>query len=168
MQNGRPKASRAVTLHKTTQLPISVGHAQKREVRTQFAALCYRVVKDKPQVLLVSSRDSKRWIVPKGWPMDGKTPAEAAALEAWEEAGVEGRVQDFVLGIYSYDKIMSGDHALPCVVAVFPLKVKRLAPEFPEANERNRKWFSLKVAATKVREPELAHVIAKFDPSKLR
>ncbi|MFC6583776.1 NUDIX hydrolase [Sulfitobacter aestuariivivens] len=54
-------------------------------MRTQFAALCYRVKKGKVQVLLVTSRGTKRWIVPKGWPMDGKTPAQSAALEAWEE-----------------------------------------------------------------------------------
>ena len=64
------------------QLPISIGGAKKSDVRTQFAALCYRVVKDKVQVLVISSRGTGRWIVPKGWPMDGKTPAEAALQEA--------------------------------------------------------------------------------------
>jgi 8-oxo-dGTP pyrophosphatase MutT (NUDIX family) len=74
------------------QLPISVGGGKKSDVRTQFAALCYRVVKKKVKVLVISSRGTGRWIVPKGWPMDGKTPADAALQEAWEEAGVIGKV----------------------------------------------------------------------------
>lgn len=157
-----------MTLQRTTQLPISVGPAQKRDVRTQFAALCYRVVKDRPQVLLITSRDTGRWVVPKGWPMDGKTPAQAAGVEAWEEAGVEGRPLDFVLGIYSYDKRMEGSDNLPCAVAVFPIRTKRLASDFPEKGMRKRKWFSLKKAAAQVGEPELAKIILDFDPRRLR
>ncbi|MHC0053284.1 NUDIX hydrolase [Actibacterium sp. D379-3] len=157
-----------MTLQRTTQLPISVGRAQKRDARTQFAALCYRIVKDKPQVLLITSRDTGRWVVPKGWPMDGLTPAQAAAQEAWEEAGAEGRTHDFVLGIYSYDKLMPDSAPLPCIVAVFALKVKRLAPDFPEKGERKRKWFTLKKAAARVDEAELAQIILSFDPHRLR
>ena len=68
------------------QLPISLHGAQKHELRTQFAALCYRLRRGKVQILLVTSRGSKRWIVPKGWPMEAKTPAASALQEAWEEA----------------------------------------------------------------------------------
>ena len=67
------------------QLPISLRGAAKSDVRTQFAALCYRIKRGKVQVLLVTSRRTKRWIVPKGWPMEGRTPADSAAQEAWEE-----------------------------------------------------------------------------------
>ncbi len=157
-----------MTLHRTTQLPISIGRAQKRDVRAQFAALCYRVVKDKPEVLLLTSRDSGRWIIPKGWPMDGLTPAQTAAVEAWEEAGVVGQVTDFALGIYSYGKRMEADLVLPCIVTVFPLKVKQLADDFPEKGQRRRKWFSLPKAAEKVDEAELAAIIRRFDPRRLR
>ncbi len=157
-----------MTLHRTTQLPISVGRAQKRDVRAQFAALCYRVVKDKPQILLLTSRDTGRWIIPKGWPMDGLTPAQTAAAEAWEEAGVDGQVTDFALGIYSYAKRMDDETVLPCIVTVFPLKVKRLADDFPEMGQRKRKWFSLAKGAEKVTEPELAAIIRRFDPRRLR
>jgi len=72
------------------QLPLSLHGAAKGEVRTQFAALPFRVKEDKVQVLLITSRGTGRWIVPKGWPMEGKTPAESALQEAWEEAGVQG------------------------------------------------------------------------------
>ncbi|MBB4020544.1 8-oxo-dGTP pyrophosphatase MutT (NUDIX family) [Confluentimicrobium naphthalenivorans] len=157
-----------MTVQKTTHLPISIGQAAKRDIRTQFAALCYRIVKDKPQVLLITSRDTGRWIIPKGWPMEGVSPAKAAAQEAWEEAGAEGRTHDLVLGVYSYDKIMPNEAALPCVVAVFPLRVKRLAANYPEKGQRKRKWHSLKKAAARVNEAELAQIIAGFDPHRLR
>lgn len=157
-----------MTLQRTTQLPISVGSAQKRDVRAQFAALCYQVVKDEPQVLLITSRETGRWVLPKGWPMDGMTPAQAAAQEAWEEAGVEGRAFDFVLGIYSYAKVIDADTTVPCVVTAFPVKVKRLADSFPEQEERKRKWFPLKKAAARVDEAELSQIINKFDPRRLR
>ncbi|MEP3299051.1 MAG: NUDIX hydrolase [Pseudoruegeria sp.] len=140
--------------------------AKKRDVRTQFAALCYRVKNGKVEVLMVTSRGTGRWIIPKGWPMDGQTPAAAAATEAFEEAGVDGRVKDMCLGIYSYQKDI-GDDALPCVVAVFPVKVKRLHDNFPEAKERKRKWFSRKKAAARVKESELAQIIQNFDPRRL-
>ena len=133
-------------------------------MRSQFAALCYRMIKDKPQILLITSRDTGRWIVPKGWPMDGKTPQEAAATEAFEEAGAEGRVFDQVLGMYAYDKAMEDGTHLPCVVTLFPLKVQHLASDYPEAGERRRKWFTPRKAAAKVDEPELARILSRFDP----
>lgn len=152
---------------RTTQLPLNVARTHKRDARTQFAAMCYRIVKDKPQILLITSRDTGRWIIPKGWPMDGLTPAQAAAEEAWEEAGVEGRVHPSVLGMYSYNKIMPRQGVLPCVVTVFPLRVKRLLSDFPEQGQRRVKWFSRKKAADRVRESELSQIIAQFDPTHL-
>ncbi len=137
--------------------------AQKRELRTQFGALCYRVQQGKVQVLLVTSRGTGRWIVPKGWPIDGSTPAQAALQEAWEEGGVDGKVTGHSLGIYSYDKTDDGQR-MPCVVAIFPVKVKALKSNFPEAGQRRRKWFSRKKAAELVSEPELAQIIQHFDP----
>ena len=73
------------------QLPLHFGNAPKTTVRTQFAALCYRIKSNKVQVLLVTTRRTGRWILPKGWPIDGLTPQKSAAREAWEEAGVIGR-----------------------------------------------------------------------------
>ncbi|MFT4149867.1 MAG: NUDIX hydrolase [Paracoccaceae bacterium] len=124
------------------------------ETRSQFAALCWRMHRGHAQVLLITSRDTGRWILPKGWPMSHLCPAEAAAQEAWEEAGVEGAVSPDSVGFYSYDKAMKSG-ALPCMVAVFPLRVARLADRFPEAGQRRRKWFDAAKAARKVAEPEL-------------
>ena len=146
--------------------PLRLARGQKRDVRTQFGALCYRVRQDKVQVLLITSRTTKRWIVPKGWPINDATPASAAAQEAWEEAGVEGRVMGNSLGIYSYTK-SDIDDGLPCVVAVFPIKVKRLWTDYPEADQRERKWFSLKKASNLLTEPELRQLVRDFDPTIL-
>lgn len=152
-----------MTVVKTKHKPQRLDVSHKHDVRTQFGALCYRVRDGRVQVLLVTSRGTGRWIIPKGWPMDGETPAGAAATEAFEEAGVEGKVSNICLGIYSYTKnIPKGDN-LPIVVAVFPFKVKRVLKNFPEAGERKRKWFSLKKAAAVISEPELVPLIRNFD-----
>lgn len=150
------------------QLPLSLRLMSKDDVRSQFAALCWRARGDRVQVLLVTSRGTGRWIIPKGWPADGMTPAEAAQREAWEEAGVIGRVQDQCLGVYSYDKVIEGKPSLPCLVMVFPVRVTALAGTYPEVGERRRKWFSPRKAAQKVAEPELARLLQEFDPRLLR
>lgn len=132
------------------------------ETRPQFGALCYRRNRGKTEVLLVTSRDTGRWIIPKGWPMQGVAPEEAAAREAWEEAGVEGKVKSHPLGDYTYDKVLKASRLVPCRVTVFPLRVTALARRFPEREERSRKWFSLTKAAGKVAEPELRALIVGF------
>lgn len=157
-----------MTVVKTKHKPQRLDVSHKRDVRTQFGALCYRVHDGRVQVLLVSSRGSRRWIIPKGWPMDGETPAGAAATEAYEEAGVEGKASDLCLGIYSYTKSIPKGDNLPIVVAVFPFRVKRLLKKFPEAGQRKRKWFSLKKAAAIISEPELAPLIRSFDVKRLK
>jgi 8-oxo-dGTP pyrophosphatase MutT (NUDIX family) len=96
------------------------------------------------EILLVSSRDTGRWIIPKGWPMDRETPAAAAAMEAWEEAGVRGRVYETCVGHYSYHKWIDEELSLPVIVAVFPVEVLRIDDDFPEAGQRKRKWLSPK------------------------
>lgn len=146
------------------QLPISLQGARKGEVRTQFAALCYRVRQGKVQVLLITSRGAKRWIVPKGWPMDAKTPGAAAAREAWEEAGVRGRVTGGCLGVYSYIKAVDDTAQLPVIAMLYPIEVQMLADKYPEAGQRRRNWMSRKKAAKLVSEPELARMIRDFDP----
>lgn len=128
----------------------------------QVGAVCWRMHKGKVEVLLVTSRDTGRWIIPKGWPIKGLTDAQSAAREAWEEAGVEGAVSDAGIGSYSYDKRRLPKPPLPCKVTVFPLRVGRLADKFPEKNERQRKWFSARKAAKKVDEPQLRDLLAQL------
>lgn len=125
------------------------------ENRTQYGALCWRMHRGKVEVLLITSRDTGRWVIPKGWPIDGLSPASAAAREAWEEAGVQGDVLEDGLGAFGYDKALSPNKSIPCSVHVFGLRVARLKDNFPERKERRRKWFALEKAARKVAEPEL-------------
>lgn len=152
------------------QLPIHIPNGSKGAVRTQFAALCYRVKGGKVQILLVTSRKTRRWIIPKGWPMDGKTPAASAAQEAWEEAGVVGKPIDLCLGLYAYNKVLDADggDVFPCIAMVYPVKVKRLEQKFPEAGQRKHRWVGRKRAAAMVSEPELARILRDFDPRLLR
>ena len=148
--------------------PIDMKGAKKTGLRTQFAALCYRMRKGKPEILLVTSRRTRRWIIPKGWPQDGMRPSQSAAIEALEEAGVEGKLHDFSLGLYAYTKQHVSGRELPCVAMVYPLKVKKVHDRYREVKQRKRKWFSLREAARKVSEPELAHLIRNFDPSHIK
>jgi len=150
--------------HKPQRLDVS----HKHDVRTQFGALCYRIRDGKVQILLITSRGSGRWIIPKGWPMDGETPAKAAATEAFEEAGVEGKVSNICLGIYSYSKDLPKSDNTPIVVAVFPFKVKNMLKKYPEAGQRKRKWVSINKAAALISEPELAPLISHFDVKRLK
>lgn len=145
--------------------PIDLSGQSKRDVRSQFGALCWRMNKGKCEVLLISSRNTGRWVIPKGWPMDGMTPAEAAAQEAWEEAGVSGRISDRAVGVYSYVKPLDTTR-LPCLAMVFPLKVKTVHDTWPEKSQRTRRWFTQRKAATKVDEHELRQLITQFTPAK--
>ncbi|MFD1159975.1 NUDIX hydrolase [Roseovarius aestuarii] len=154
-------------LHKSKQEPINLQSASKSDVRTQFAALCFREKDGKTQLLLITSRGSGRWIIPRGWPMDNKTPCEAALIEAWEEAGVRGKAYGTSLGLYSYTRDIGEETRVPCVAMIYPVKVKSLARDFPEAGQRKRKWLSPKKAAESVNESELAHILKAFDAKNL-
>lgn len=162
------KKGHRMTLHTRRKMPINLRMRSKSDLRTQFGALCYRIRKDKPEVLLITSRGSGRWIIPKGWPMLGKTPGECALTEAWEEAGVQGKASEQCLGLFSYTKIDETRENLPCVGLVFPVKVKALAKTYPEAGQRRRKWLRPKKAATLVSEPELSVILRHFDPAHLQ
>lgn len=130
----------------------------------QLAALCWTEGKDGTKILLITSRDTGRWVLPKGWPMADRSHADAALTEAWEEAGVTGTVDGPPLGRYSYDKVLSreADLSLHCDVEVYPLLVAKLARKYPEHRQRQRKWFSPEKAARKVDEPELQQLILAF------
>lgn len=132
------------------------------EVRTQYAALCWRRIGERTEVLLITSRDTGRWIIPKGWPMKGRKPWEAALQEAFEEAGVAGKPCEDATGQYPYLKMLDADHGIPCLVTVYPVKVSKLLDSFPERSERRRKWFTPKKAAQKVDEPELQALLRTF------
>ncbi|MGR3454502.1 NUDIX hydrolase [Pseudooceanicola sp.] len=151
--------------HSSLTLPFPPG--LQSEVRTQYAALCYRIVQDKPQFLLITSRGTRRWIVPKGWPMTGRTAPACALREAYEEAGVIGHAAEDPLGVYPYMKLLNDGSAVPCAVLVYAVRVTALRAEFPEAGERRRKWYRRKKAARTVGEPALSRIILGFDPGQV-
>ncbi|MFN4099813.1 MAG: NUDIX hydrolase [Pararhodobacter sp.] len=131
----------------------------RRPEFVQTAALCTRQGKKGPEVLLVTSLQTKRWIVPKGWPMAGKSLAQAAMQEAWEEAGVEGRVDEYPLGSYGYQKLVKGGIPVTCRCSVYRIEVSHLASSYPEKGRRKREWMRPDKAADLVDEPELGAII---------
>jgi 8-oxo-dGTP pyrophosphatase MutT (NUDIX family) len=117
--------------------------------------------------LLVTSRETKRWIIPKGWPIKGLKPSKAAAREAYEEAGVRGRVAGRALGQYRYEKRLDDRNAtVPCEVMVFPMVVKRQLKDWPECKERSTQWFSAADAAAAVEDAGLRDLILQFEARK--
>ena len=153
-----------MSITKLVQLPLSIDAKQKRNARSQFGALCYRIIDGKIQVLLITSRRTQRWILPKGWPENGMTPGESAANEAMEEAGVTGKINERPLGVYYYEKTAENGENYPCIVTIYALKVKKTWADYQEKSERRRKWFSQKGAAKRVLEPDLALLIKSFNP----
>jgi 8-oxo-dGTP pyrophosphatase MutT (NUDIX family) len=118
------------------------------------------------EVMLITSRESRRWVIPKGWPMKGKKPHAAAAREALEEAGVSGKIGKAPLGAYPYIKRLGNGAPLKVRVRVFPLEVMRERAAWPEMSQRERCWFSLEEAAEAVQEPELNAMILAFGQAK--
>lgn len=135
----------------------------QRPKRLQVAALCYRGTGPEMEVLLVTSRDTGRWIIPKGWPISGLKTSEAALQEAWEEAGVRNsKAMSRPIGTYSYDKVLSAGLPVPVETLVYPVDVQDLSCDFPEAHERKRKWVSPDAAAELVREGELKDILRRM------
>lgn len=138
------------------------GQGTRKLTGVQYAALPWRVRNDEIQILLVTSRRTRRWILPKGWPMDGLKPTEVAAREAEEEAGVTGIVDKTAIGRYRYMKLLRDGVELPCRVEVFALKVTDASPDWDEMDARARRWCSVAEAAGAVVEPQLKLVIRRF------
>lgn len=135
--------------------------AFRRPEFIQVAALCLRDGAAGREVLMVTSLGTRRWVLPKGWPMEGRTLAGAALREAWEEAGVTGTVEESPVGYYTYLKQRRGGLALECRVEVFGVDVADLAPKWPEGKRRKREWVPLEEAARRVDEPELAALLRR-------
>ena len=147
--------------HRPAMKPPKPGPAPSKQV----AALCYQGEGDNLQILLITSRETGRWVIPKGWPMRKRTDAEAAEREAWEEAGIRGIITEKSLGFYTYTKRLSKGRRTPCMVRIYPLKVEKTLKKYPEKGQRRNKWFSPKKAARKVAEADLAMLIRKFEPA---
>lgn len=153
MKSGPPSRAR------DTRSPASTGEQRL----TQYAAMVWRRTGNaSAEVLLITSRETRRWVIPKGWPIKGLKPHQTAAREAWEEAGVEGRVSTRKLGVFDYGKRLSGGQIQPVRVKVYPLEVVREFEDWPEVQQRERRWLSAQEAARLVDEPGLAKLLAVF------
>ena len=129
--------------------------------RSQYAALPWRLGEG-VEVLLLTSRGTRRWVIPKGWPMKGRKPHTTAAIEALQEAGLLGKIEKKKVGSYHYPKRLKNGAALLCRVDVFPLRVVRQRKSWPEKDQRVTKWYPVEKAAELVHEPELSELFKVF------
>jgi 8-oxo-dGTP pyrophosphatase MutT (NUDIX family) len=130
------------------------------EPRRQYAALPFRLAVDgRPEILLITSRTTRRWIIPKGWPMGQRAPHKVAELEAMEEAGVSGRIGKQPLGVYHYDKLLGDGSTARCRVDVYGLEVRKEKASWPEKKKRERRWMGIDEAASLADDAELVPLI---------
>lgn len=165
-EGGKPASAKSK--HLLQQLARTPEKLFSSAFRNQFGALCFRYGDGdgEIEILVITSRDSGRWIVPKGWPMKGKEPHEAAAIEAWEEAGVRGKVRKTPVGRYTYLKELPDGKVVPCVVDMFQVEAKEIRTEFKEQGQRRLDWVSPDEAARRVREIELKSLLINFKPHR--
>ena len=129
---------------------------------TQYGVIPVRRAPDGGiEVLLITSRDTGRWVVPRGNPISGKSPAESAAQEAFEEAGIVGEVDQDAIGLYSYEKRRRLRGPVPASVHLFRMTVAEERDDWPEKGQRERRWFAATEAAHAVHEEELAMLIRR-------
>ena len=134
--------------------------------RVQCAALPWRRGPNGVEVLLVTSRETRRWVIPRGGREALESPSKAAAREAFEEAGVKGKVRRLPIGVYEFDKRLKTGRLQRILVTVYSLAVKRELHIWPERRERERLWMTPQAAAERVDEPELKILLAQFNPEK--
>jgi ADP-ribose pyrophosphatase YjhB (NUDIX family) len=130
-----------------------------RTTDTQYGALPYRFGRQGVEIMLITSRETHRWVIPKGWPMAGKKPHRVAEIEAFQEAGVKGVISKKPTGVYPYAKLLPDGESRICFVAVFPLRVTLEKVEWRERGKRERHWFLQDEAAELVDEGSLAQII---------
>jgi 8-oxo-dGTP pyrophosphatase MutT (NUDIX family) len=140
--------------------PVARKAAARLPRHRQYGAIPLRFgSRDQLEVLLVTSRGSGRWVIPKGWPMRNRTPAGTARREAYEEAGVKGRLlSKKPIGSYRYfkrDESFTGE----ILVRVFLLAVEQQKKDWPERGERRTRWFTVRAAAVLVKERDLARLL---------
>lgn len=141
--------------------------AFRTPARRQVAALCWRDGARGVEILLVTTRRTGRWTPPRGWPVEGRSLSESAAVEAWEEAGANGEAGPEPLGTYRYEKLKGefGGFGGVCVeVSVYPMKVTGLDADYREAGQRKRCWMSREDAAAAVHENDLRRIFLAFTP----
>jgi len=133
------------------------------ELYTQIAALPYIFIKDEIKVCLITTRETKRLVIPKGWPKIGVPSYEMAAIEAKEEAGLIGSIDKKSIGTYNYKKRLHIFARITCEVKIYPLKVDQQLIDFPEKTQRTLHWLTIKEAAEKVSEADFAKLLLSLE-----
>jgi 8-oxo-dGTP pyrophosphatase MutT (NUDIX family) len=155
-----------LAFNKIDALSVNVRREDKDYLK-QYAILPWRRAK-RLEILLITSRQSMRWVIPKGWPMLGYAAGETASQEAYEEAGVHGHRTAKCIGNYGYCKRVRGGRKRLFRVDVFGMEVTEVVDSWPEADERRRQWFTPAEAAIHVYEPELSILIRTFSEEQCR
>ncbi|ANL49159.1 NUDIX hydrolase domain-containing protein (plasmid) [Rhizobium phaseoli] len=153
-----------------TLLSQLAGHAETillGKALEQFGALCLRGRPGGFEVLLITTRETGRWTIPKGWPIKGLAPHEVVEREAWEEAGVKGRAKKRAFGCFSYLKTLQDGRQVPSFVTVHIMTVRRTKANFPERRERRLAWMPPLEAASLVNEPELKSLFRRVERQAL-
>jgi 8-oxo-dGTP pyrophosphatase MutT (NUDIX family) len=139
---------------------IAKPAATVQRTRLQYGAIPYRRAKDGIEIMLITSRSTRRWIVPKGWPLARMPSRDVARLEALEEAGLEGTIGKRRFGSFHYHKRLNDGSVVLCRVDAYAFEVARELDHWLERSERKRRWFDAKRAIKLVREPELKALIS--------
>ncbi|WP_321336058.1 NUDIX hydrolase [Breoghania sp.] len=147
--------------------PSTLPPAPKMKRKQQYGALPVRLKDGKLEVLLITSRGTGRWIIPKGWPKKQRSPHKLALLEAYEEAGIRGKIERLEIGHYDYIKWIDEHHSVACRVGVFVMKVRDVLNKWPEMHERTRRWVSPEEASQLVDEPQLSALLAGLHAKKI-
>lgn len=146
-----------------TRLTSFAGAMMKNGAAEQIGALCYRLGDEgSTEVLVITTRDSGRWTIPKGWPIKGLKSHQVAEREAWEEAGVVGKAKKRPLGYYTSLKTLNNGEKIPTVIEVHTLKVDEVHSTFPEVDQRKVEWLAPTEAALRVQEPELKGLLSSM------
>jgi 8-oxo-dGTP pyrophosphatase MutT (NUDIX family) len=139
-----------------------------KSCKRQFAALPCAMGENGTMVMLVTSRETGRWVLPKGWPIKRLSGRKTAAREAFEEAGLVGPVARRSIGFYRYPKRLSDGGSVACAVDVFPMRVAKLLEDWPERTQRQRRWFTLAEAAGAVHEGDLTELLLRLAASGVK
>lgn len=134
----------------------------EQSLPTQYGVVPFRVVDGELRVLLITSRETRRWVVPRGNPIAGLDAPGSAAQEAFEEAGIRGKVSAEPLGAYRYDKKRRSGAVIPTQVQLFEMRVMEELPAWPEMGQRERRWFAPDDAADAVDEPDLKALLRQL------
>ncbi|MGI8840110.1 MAG: NUDIX hydrolase [Caulobacteraceae bacterium] len=161
------KSGKTAKAAKSAKGALAARKRRAAKPRAQYAALPFRGGQE-VEILLITSRETGRWVIPKGWPMKGRTAAQAAAVEAFEEAGVSGDIAAKPLGAYPYVKYLKSGAGQPCKVKVFALRVTGQAEDWPEKGQRETRWLAWPRAAAAVQELRLGRLIRRFGKKAAR